>query len=207
MELQSECLAAVGVGMRLDAVSDFNGDAVLDSSNLAIGYSKDFVVASVTPLEQRLTPPAAVHDSEEEVAAFVSLLATEHPVTGDPIGSAAEDTGGAGSGGGLVLVPNTSASTWRVGEAVTARSVATPLKVYSRRRRSPDHIGLSSPPATVAPTPALSPPPQLQELRKPIECLLPRLWCGDVGTRCLPLVLSRAGTGGWPALLPVRRVR
>ena len=62
--------------MRLDAVSDFNGDAVLDSSNLAIGYSKDFVVASVTPLEQRLTTPAAVHDSEEEVAAFVSLLAT-----------------------------------------------------------------------------------------------------------------------------------
>ena len=87
------------------------------------------MVASVTPLEQCLNPPAAVHDSEEEVAAFVSLLATDHPVTGDPIGSVAEDTGGAGSGGGLNLGPDTSASAWRVGEAVTARSAATPLKV------------------------------------------------------------------------------
>jgi len=57
-----------------------------------------------------------------------------------------------------------------------------PLKVYSRRRRGldqvgpsapPDQVGPSSPPAAVAPTPALSPPRQLQELRKPIDCLLP----------------------------------
>jgi hypothetical protein len=84
------------------------------------------------------SPPAADHDSEEMVAAFVSLLAAETPVMVDPIGLATvgmvvEDTCGAGSDAGLVQVPNTSAFARLVGEAVTARPTATPLKVYSRR--------------------------------------------------------------------------